>query len=347
MKRLITKRNAIILIIIFGIAGGVLIGYLQTTSQKSTENKQNLSEEDTANLPKLENPKISSSYAEVNQEYQISANFPNNLLLPKSLPIYRVENSTIEKDVAQIAKNLGFTVKAIKSTNYTGEDVYSFYDGYKTLEILSNQRIINLNTGVFPKDPIPVPPSNDAVKKAVTDFLRTGNLINENDNLEITNVELYQEDEYYKSNSSKPNIGIRATLTEKVDGFTLIGGNSESGNIEAFLNSDLKIMSLRMMEIPQITKLDTYPLKTNDEILNSLKDATLQNLDISSPDEFYSKTIGTVTVNQIEVSYIQTKEGEQTLLEPVFLIKGTAFYNNGTKSSVTLQLPAISSQFFK
>ncbi len=348
MKKFNFRQIVIALVIIAGIIGVVLIINLETKRSRSTNIVQNPENEVNLNIPKLDSPNIQSSYPEITSKYQIAANLPNNLNLPQTLPIYRVENPLFqEKDITQLAKNLGFSIKPTKSTNYQGETVYSYYEGYKTLEILLNQKNITFNTGVFIKDPITTIPNNKDIEKNVVEYLKKNHLINPDENIELTNTERLQEGESYGNKNSQPYVGLTATFTKKLETFPLLGSGFQSGNIQVTLNSELEIMSVQMTAVPQITKLDLYPLKSKEDIVNSLQDAILSDLDITNPGELYSKTVKLITIRNIEVVYLEVKQKDQASLEPFFLLKGTAGYSDGTSSAATLQLPAISSDYIK
>lgn len=354
MKNLFTKRTLFILIIILGIISGiVLIRSLQKGNQtgSSEESPTENTNQTDANLPKIKKPILKSAYPEIAQTYTIKPAIPNTISLPSALAMYKAEKNTFEeKDIFEIAKNLGFTSKPSTSKNYTGETVYAYYEGTKTLEILSNQQVINLNTDKSYSDTMTVTPDRKTIEKSVNDYLKQNKLLGESQNVELITTQFFRKDEeegVKTLNANNPTIGVTATLTKNLDGYAIIGAGSQSGNIEVSLNAKLEVVSLRMAIVPDTTKQGIYPLKNRDQILAGLPEATIQDISVSSPGEIYSSTITTVTINHVQIVYVPIRDTEQTLLHPVYALKGLVTFFNGRTAPVTLYLPAISSEYFE
>lgn len=356
MKKIITKRNIVVFLIVVCLAAGIVaIAYLNkdshTQDTASSEQSQTPQDEQPLNLPKIKKPDLKNEYPEINPAYQVKTDFPNTIPLPSKLAIYTFEKNTFEKkDISDIASNLGFTSEPSTSKNYLGETIYSYYEGTKTLEVLSNQKIINVHTGKTYENSITIAPDRDTIQKTVNDYLKKNKLIEENEVVEILSTQPFRKDEDEGSqifNMTEPILGISVTLTKKTDGYPIVESGSQKGNIEINLNSKLEIVTLRMSIISGITKKDEYPLKNKDQILDQLLEATLSEINVASPGELYSSSITTITVNNVQVVYVPFRDNDQTIVQPIYALKGFATFFNGHTAPVILQLPAIQSEYFK
>jgi flagellar basal body-associated protein FliL len=356
-----SKKIITIIIVFLFISGLVFIWYFTSKSQpqknqESTEESQT-TEEDLSNLPKIKKPELRSPYQQTGS-YQIELQIPDTLPIPKSLSIYKIDDKPMtENDINTIAKNVGFTTKSAKSTIFTGQTIYSYLEGNKSLTVTPDTGTIDFSPGttygaVAIQKPITQPIDKEKIKTKIFDFLTSNKLVSNTDGLELTSVKLLPiSDVGGHINPNIPSNTMEALFSKNFDNIPLLDSNSQSGTITVTLNADYEIVSLSVSNISNTTKLNAYPLKVKSEIMDALSEATLidiANGKLEESDIFARSTlIKKIIVNQIALAYVPQVQKDNKLLEPILLLKGNAYYQDGANLPVTLQMPAISSKYFE
>lgn len=351
MKRIFIKRSIIVVILIFGMFSGfVLIDRLRQGDTPLMNEESNDIENPIVNVTKIKRPQFKNEYPEIAQTYELKSNLPTTLSLPANIHLYTLEKNTFEeKDGTEIANALGFTSKPATSKNYAGETVHSYFEGSKSLEVLMNQRIINLSTGNTYSQTLAIQPNPNTLQQTINEYLSKNKLIGEGEKVEIITTQALREgdDEGIQRFNTNPIIGLSVVLSKKLDGYPILTAGSQSGNIEVTLNAKLEVVTLRMTIVPQTKNEGSYPTKTREELIEKLPEATLQEISTDSPGDIYSSSLTTISITSVQIAYVPVVVDNQTFLHPVYALKGIAHFFNRKTAPATLYLPAIDSEYFE
>lgn len=289
-------------------------------------------------------PVIESNYGEssINIESLLKE---SDIFIPSSLPLYSVNQTAMSfEESSAVASRLGFS-EGPQSLN----DVR-----YGLVYIWSNNRIGNLRIvaglhiidyKVIPtSQPVKIPFNEEPeiISKA-TRFLISSGLILENSisSPHVRYLNLTEEglDEVEKEAAS----AVEVRFEEALDQYPIINATPDVGTINITLDRESSVISVYIDKVNIIKAEGNHRLKTFSSLLASIRKAKILSLDNGNIDLSSLSGVGVIkiTVNNANIGYYQEFSQNQSLLQPVFILRGFAQLRNGDNASAILYLPAL------
>ncbi len=174
------------------------------------------------------------------------------------------------------------------------------------------------------------------------DFLKQIGLIDIN-NLNLSSVQFLKTATEGLTSGDRSSADFAYLLFEqKINGYPIISNAPGIGTVNVRINRDNKVVAFDMTLVNYSIQSNTnYQIKSFDELVSSLPQAKIQNLDSS-----FSSLISKVTITDAKISYLREYSTNQTILQPIFVLTGTTGSNDSSQGTpVILYLPAISGQY--
>jgi len=344
------KRLFTTIVILFLIALGFFALYVLKNGNinllQNNQNENNASP-DVQYGEKIESTDVEDPFKNESTGINISSSVnPSQSNLPKVLPLYEVSDENLkEKDISDLATRLGFKGKAITTEDETGK-TYFYSENIKSLWVQSKQRSIIYKTGIYDLKPLQGSVEKDEAMKTAKAELLKDKFIASEDDVTYNGLHLAAiSAEGHSLDNTKVDVFV-VSFNKKVASQFPENTFSSLGEIIVSLNYKLEVLSVSINDSNNVKELAKYPIKTDEEFIQSLSQAKVQSLDDGKISilELYPLTIRQIAVNKIALSYI---EADNKQWQPVFVLTGSARLSDKTTTSAVLYLPAISSKYIK
>lgn len=340
MKKLNLKSKIIMLLVVISIAS---IFYIILSSKKSVE----IPKQQFISPPKIENYFGNSLKITQSLNKEDFNNFPKTLPYLKQTPL----SSFTQVEMDKISNNFGFTISPLEFNDIKNGKIYIWNSDKYSLIIYSKIRKIEVTPAFNPRSLITTAPNkqlsdNDYKNLAINllseklniskDSLKFSNFVylkieeglerfreTTKEDSEITQINLY---------SSKGTLPIFTTNPQDSQIYIQFTRGGEILNLEASFYSEYKPGEIEYKIKDFKETLETI----NDSILVSLNDSNVNLPDLKPED------IKSINIDKISLVYLQESLTSE-ILQPVFLLKGTAFIKRFDKEiTASLYLPAYS-----
>jgi len=300
----------------------------------------------TEKLLSIPTSKIESSSISITPDFsQIEKKIPS---FNKNQEVYQIIPSSFsDQEAILIGEKFGFLDQPVVSIDNQGGSVYDWGNQEKYLSINLRWGSINYRTNPSKKGNLDSLPDFSQVEKISKDFLdKNGFLPPESISLKINDI-------YYINDLGfdleKVSSSQNANLVEVIFGFEI--NNKKILNLSAVLGVDSlgKVTYFNCQTtFKEIKLLDYYPLKTREEIIQTLKTESVINYlyipNYYAATQEESKNITSIIFDNIELVYYKF-DPLQSYLQPIFLITGKATLKDGQQGEVGIYLPAIKDEY--
>lgn len=328
----------------------LLIGFVAIMFLLNFFKKEEKPEDITITTQELPTPKIETSYEGIFQiRFQVDK---DKLDLPPTLPVYKLIKDPLTEDkIEALAKNLGFTKEPFVGEDAIDGTTYLYYSNSGRLRVVPYKRIIDLKIYKSDSNSFSEIPNNEELKELALNFLQKNNIVNNPNSFDLYKIQPLSlgPGGHFVENVDPNQINI--VFVKSVDNYPILSPTAETGIVTVSINSKMEVVSVYFDDLPGYKKGDNHPALSFDEIVNAARSkSTIQSIADGKIFLFKldSADVQVVTINQIEIAYLQENDPEQLLLQPVFLLKGTVKLKSREESqTVTLYLPAFSSELQK
>lgn len=298
-------------------------------------------------MQKISQPKPATFFQ---GKFQIQSRLKKeNFKFPEKLPVYEVVSSKLTyQSSLEIAKKLALSSDPFILTDAGQGTVYLWSEDIKYLKIIPSLNIIDyknsvpINKTALPSDELLI----DTAKK----FLQNSQLIDA-DKIKLYKIQFFDSGvEDFFALKSRADADLASILfQETLDKYPIVNPSPDTGTINIKLNSEGKVVAAYTHQLKNIKQRTEYPLKSFGELETSLINATIHSLDNGNIDLLRTKQtdIEKVYIDSSEIAYLIEFSSGQELLQPVFVLNGSAKFKDGRLASALLYLPAISEQFFR
>lgn len=266
-----------------------------------------------------------------------------NFFYPKTMKIYQgVENRLLAEKAKTIAQQLGFTTEPQISQSALQE---TFYNWTKNGEYLS----INLKTSEinYGKDPYSLPLAKEGTLFSPIKTQETLiKLLEELDLVPSYSLQTLKEQylallgpviaEVAQEKAELIMVGLNPVLADTL----LLGQNPRVSPISIMLDKGNNLISFKYQSsFSSFDPKEEYQLKTIEEIEQTVsKEGKIVFLSLMTEAE--EVELKDVNLNQAKVAYLQPLK--ENLIQPIFVLSGTATLETKEVTEVNVYLPAIS-----
>ncbi len=298
--------------------------------------RKNSQDIDITTLP---GPKITS---DTDKKFSLVSQLtPERITIPSSLPVFYIDNTIFDASKAKaIARSLGFQTEPSTSNDVANGTVYIWYGEQEgSLWISPNLQIIDFKKNIQESSKQEQFPDENQLQKAASDFLKTKQLI-ENTDFKFAQIEYVNLSSESSSPTTRSNAEIASVYFEQsLQNFPIVTPTHQNGSINVKLNRAGQIVQVYISVPTKFTpSQDQVKIKTYSELIASLGEAKLQNIDLTLIPQ-----IGTVTITEAQIGYLKEEQTSQQFLQPIFILTGQANIN-GANTPLTFYLSAISTQ---
>lgn len=266
-----------------------------------------------------------------------------NFLYSKTMKIYQgVESRLLAEKAKTIAQQLGFTTEPQISQNAFQE---TFYNWAKNGEYLS----INLKTSEinYGKDPYSLPLTKEGTLLSPTKTQETlYKLLEELDLVPSYSLQALKEQylallgpvmaEVTQEEAELIMVGLNPVLADTL----LLGQNPHVSPISIMLDKGNNLVSFKYQSsFSSFDPKEEYQLKTIEEIEQTIsKEGKIVFLGLMTEAE--EVKLRNINLNQAKIAYLQPLA--ENLIQPIFVLSGTATLETKEVVEVTVYLPAVS-----
>lgn len=298
-------------------------------------------------LQKITQPKPSTF---LRGKFQVESRLKKeNFQVPEKLPIYEfISPKLTYQSSFETAKKLGFSSYPFILTDANRGTVYLWSEDEKNLKIIQSTNVIDYKNNVVSPPGI-ILPSNDSLIATATKFLQESQLVNIG-TIKLSKIQFFDsgvEDFFILKNKTDADLAS-IVFQEIIDKYPVVNPSPDIGTINVKINSEEKIVAAYIHQLKNIQRGTEYPLKSFGELETSLVKATTHSLDNGNIDllRIKSEDIEKVYIDDLNIAYLTEFSSSQELLQPIFLLNGSAKLKDGKVVPALLYLPAISEQFF-
>lgn len=271
-----------------------------------------------------------------------------NTDFPSELPLLIVgpSNPTTLEESNQIATSLGFSGEPLNLDDIQEGTTYLWQNPSQILTIYTGSNKLEYS---MPNNLIPNPNkiSDEALIASAKDFLVNKFQIPV-DQLEFSNFTYLEKEEdsneFHTHYVPQEQAQIYQTnFTYKPTSLKMVTTRPEDAPIFVRMSPDGEVIEARAYKFDNIQTTPThYQLIPVSELENHLDNATVMSLDRGSLilQEIDSQSISNIDVDSISLAYLFNPTN-RTVLQPVYVLSGTATFKYGTTTEVVLYLPAI------
>jgi hypothetical protein len=281
--------------------------------------------------------------------YSLESKIPQDISLPQSLPVYKVADTPwSEEKITSIGKVLGFSSTPEKIKGAMGTTSFVWWtenEGF--LQISSIDKVVDFKAALDePPTSASFPETNTLIAKASKELLDRNLINNEKEIVFSDSTYLKAESEDFEVVAKNAATVIKIKFNWTIDSYITVNNTPAQGSVSVFLSKDQELVSLYLDYPPSIIKERDYPLKNYSEIVASLDKATIRSLDGGKIDTSFipSNLIKKVSVNSVAIGYFEENRPLQTLMQPIFIIKGVGELQTGAFVEAILYLPALKDQ---
>lgn len=336
------NRKKQIATIIIGIAIGVLLAILFAVKKEPTQQPPK------KEIQPIKPPKVTSN-ADARFAIELSLS-PEKLSIPPQLPIYQLSTSPMTSDEAvSIATAMGYKTSPFTLNDANLGTVLVWIDDSRTLRIILATQLIDYKSGVSPElSTTGSFPKDQQLMSTAKDFLtQKGILPIENVKFDEIRYLTFATEDAKVTTKEKANIA-NVVFSQRLNNYPIVNITPGAGNISVAISNGGKILSALIDKTNTIVSSSEYPLKTFSDLKSSLNEAKLQLLDQGNIDitALSSNAIKKIVVQEVTIAYFQENSPTQSLLQPIFILKGTSELVSGQQVSALLYLPAVSDKLF-
>lgn len=270
----------------------------------------------------------------------------SNSSFPTELFIYELNNIPFtESEISEISQSFNFESPPFIAPDdgFLGE-TYIFSNSQAKLTIRPRIKMIDYKLNQIPTQSIDNSINQTQLTDKAINYLLQHNLINNRNDLSVSNYNSTHITEIGEINPSLPHNVYEITFQKTIDSFPIISSAILDGSISVVMTSNLDIISLIVDEKSSIISKSKYPALNYEEIkelaktkstINSIKNNNIELYNTSSED------IDNITITSITVAYIQEISFLTNYLQPVYVLEGNANLKDQEPAQISLYLPAI------
>ncbi len=284
--------------------------------------------------------------------YQVkSALVENDLKLPTSMPLYVLDKQPfVFEEVSKLAKNLGFTNEVQKLNDVNSGVVYLWINSTGSLRVIPSTHIVDYSfkdtsTSNLNRNPF----DENQLLQTAEKFLVDKGFIGSKENLDLLRINYLKIDgsEIGYSTTGSADLA-QVMLKQLIDGYQIVNPTPGVGTISVMINKNGNVTLVYYDGLNPVVSKTNYTIKIFKELVDNIDKAKIQSVSVSGHDSDISilQSVKEVVVNKAEVAYLKEDVPSQSLLQPIFLLQGTATLQDGSQVQVVLYLPAISNQYF-
>lgn len=290
---------------------------------------------------------VDRSEIKLNIESQLK---PDSIKIPATLPVYTVTTGSISFGEADtIAKNLGFTGQAERSSDVNSGIVYDWISDTSELLVIASVRVIDYKNTIISDLLAAFPTEADLATQAKTFLQKNGFL--EGTDVEFTSVGYLKADatEYGASDKNAGNIAD-VQFVEKAGDYPIVNSTPGVGSISVKIDRAKNVVAVYIDKSGKILDKKDYPTKSFKDLVANLPNAKIQM--VGTPfhrdtDIVDATQIKKIVVDSASIAYLKEYSSAQTFLQPIFVLRGAAQMQSGESLSALLYLPALSDQSLK
>ena len=284
----------------------------------------------------------------------LESNFPD---FPEKIEIFQVNYSSFSDEQAiKISKDFGYQENPLVTNDIYGS-IYTWSNDFNNLSVYLKEGKFHYGLDLLrnPELISGLPPSIQESKNKFSELLKEKGLEPLNKiSVDFINEGYYFGDEanFIKTNQEDPKRtfaflqALYKVNNSKIDG-------PETPLISLYFANNFQIARFDYSKIfEKIDLLDFYPLKAQPEVIETIQNNPQISF-LKNSEGFYQENLiydeklpelKNLSFNKIELIYYK-EVSQQTSLQPVFLITGTAVLNDGTQAEAGLYLPAIKDEY--
>lgn len=330
------------LVMIFGVTLALVMAVLVVFLKVKKEKK--------AIVPEVPVPKFSSPYKTLVGQYLVEFDLdPERLSLPPSLSVFEIQESPLDEIfIRDLAENLGFADEPLVNQDPLLGDTWLYFGTGYSLRVIPGKKIIDFKTGLTPRGTFIGSIDEDLAQNKALAFLEDNGFLETSDLTlhKITPIAVGLEG-HIDPNGSPTMVSL--SFVKTFNGFKVLAASAETGIVNVTLNADYEILSVYLDDLPVVSQGSAYPTKSFDEVVSSSeKEASLQSLADGklNPSDVVIR-VSKIVITDIEVAYVQEIASPETYLQPVYLLKGTATLEDGSKVKALMYLPALKRNYLR
>jgi hypothetical protein len=309
----------------------------------------------TSTLPNLPQPEIKEKTVSTSPSITgLEGKFGK---FSKSLPVYRIIVPTISYDQAlTIAQTFGFSEKPkVIQSKETGE-FYSWTEGAENLTISPAVGSISYEVNLLgqkEKARLEIPTLEESKTLAIAFFKSKEIPFPENMEPTTTGSQYLKiSGPVYEPATKETADLVQVDFGFKINNIDIFQATVEEPSLRIILNLEGKATRLEYrMLAKSLTPENTYPLKTEQDVLNEVL-TSRQITYLQFPNwpnwspvlEGDYRNVQSMDFSDVRLVYLQPAPGE-SYLQPVFLLHGTFKLVDGRSGDAYLYLPAVNKNF--
>lgn len=290
-------------------------------------------------IPKIEDqvggtPKFTSKLSE------------EKIKIPSRLPIYEIRNTSFTKDQAnQIASKLGFTTNPDTYNDIREGEILSWFDKGKMLDISLQIRKVSYTSDIILDANLPgLFPQDDVLIRTAKGFISENGLATSTD-FELSNLQFFSSnsgDELQPVSKGQANYA-NVVLQQKIGEYPITNIFPVVGTIRVAIDKKGRILSADVETQEELFEVGQYPIKTFQELIDSLPSAKIQEIDNGQIRlyDISGTAIESIDVEEASIAYLREYDAKSKNLQPIFILKGNVVFKDSGKVKTTLFLPAI------
>ena len=262
--------------------------------------------------------------------------------IPETLAIYTLSPEPLSAtQMANIARKLEFSSQPLQLEDANYGTVYYWQQSAKSLRILPKNWLLDYQ---FPTDETVGGsfPDDETILQVAQLFLET-TFLPEGSAVKYKAhnfVRLTPESEIIVPKTEADFVDVK--FVEVVSGYPVVNETAQIGTIDIKMAKDKTILSAYLDALPKTLTQKNVKIKSFAELVASLANSKLMSLGEGIDLKSYSaKNIENVVVDRAKIAYYKAATQDSLLLQPIFVLEGSAQMADGNKTSALLYLPAV------
>lgn len=292
----------------------------------------------------LQIPLIPDEISDQNPKYNLNIT-DADFNFPEKLPALISENAKLdENEITEIAEILGFSDPKIKDDYFDGV-TYVFSTDQSFLIGRAEVGKLEYSLNEIPKAGN-LSKSEDELINIAKIFLEESKFTG-TENVNLSSISYYSLGDIstLKPSTKENALIIQINFTSNISDISILSINPQNTLTFVQVLTDGTIFKAHAQKLKTIEKTEKkYALKNFDEFQNSIERSVIVLLKngLINPSDVSRNTIDNITIDSIEISYLQTRSQDKTL-QPIYLLKGTSsIANEKGPVDIVLYLLAIS-----
>jgi hypothetical protein len=324
------KRKIFLIIVFLCLVVSLFIFYLSKKKQ----------EEITIPLPTPNIPSL------VKGTYPVEVDFKEGFDFPSKIPLLNLQKGVFpEKTITEIANNLGFGEPFIANDVFDGK-TYVYQGETATLTVSVKNQELNYTLNSIPSF-ANKQLSDSSLVNLATNFLTENGFVSPDD-IQFASFSYLKETagQGLYSVSKEEATFYQVNFSSVVSETTILTLNPQDTPIYVRILPDGTVFKARVIRLGTISEsLTQYKLKTYDEVVSEITNATLISLDDGNIhlSDIPEGSIENILISEVRLVYLLDSPTSQ-ILQPVYLFKGKATISGfPSEVNASLYLPAVSS----